>query len=134
MARLQLEALSTLSHPQLRTAPIDFRFPSTNQARTCYTHYNEYYKYVVTMQGPEWCPGVNTLSATRAAYTGVSLKRERTLATVPTTSAFTAQSALMSGYAVALQGWFHKGLHTLFVPQLEKWEELRSEDNWFGKY
>ncbi len=36
---------------QLRTAPIDFRFPSTNQARTCYTHYNEYYKYVVSGGG-----------------------------------------------------------------------------------
>lgn len=28
------------------TAPLDFRFPSVNQARTCYTHYNEYYKCI----------------------------------------------------------------------------------------
>ncbi|CAD7704472.1 unnamed protein product [Ostreobium quekettii] len=26
------------------TAPVDRRFPSVNQARTCYTRYNEYYK------------------------------------------------------------------------------------------
>lgn len=25
-------------------------------------------------------------------------------------------------------------LTTTHKPQLEKWEELRSEDNWFGKY
>ncbi|CAD7696203.1 unnamed protein product [Ostreobium quekettii] len=26
------------------TAPVDRRFPSVNQARTCYTRYNEFYK------------------------------------------------------------------------------------------
>ncbi|CAL8471171.1 g10713 [Coccomyxa elongata] len=28
----------------IRTAPYDPRFPSTNQARNCYTRYNEFYK------------------------------------------------------------------------------------------
>ncbi|EIE19535.1 cytochrome c oxidase subunit H [Coccomyxa subellipsoidea C-169] len=28
----------------VRTAPYDPRFPSTNQARNCYTRYNEFYK------------------------------------------------------------------------------------------
>jgi cytochrome c oxidase subunit 6b len=28
----------------IKTAAIDMRFPSTNQARYCYTRYNEYYK------------------------------------------------------------------------------------------
>jgi cytochrome c oxidase subunit 6b len=28
----------------IKTAKIDMRFPSTNQARACYTRYNEFYK------------------------------------------------------------------------------------------
>lgn len=28
----------------IKTASLDMRFPSTNQARSCYTRYNEYYK------------------------------------------------------------------------------------------
>lgn len=29
---------------QVKTVPYDPRFPATNQARNCYTRYNEYYK------------------------------------------------------------------------------------------
>ena len=29
---------------QIRTSPYDARFPGTNQARNCYTRYNEYYR------------------------------------------------------------------------------------------
>ena len=29
---------------QVETVPYDFRFPGVNQARNCYTRYNEYYK------------------------------------------------------------------------------------------
>lgn len=29
---------------QVKTAPYDPRFPATNQARNCYTRYNEFYK------------------------------------------------------------------------------------------
>ena len=29
---------------QVRTAPYDARFPSMNQARNCYTRYNEFYR------------------------------------------------------------------------------------------
>jgi hypothetical protein len=28
----------------IKTAPMDFRFPTTNQAKHCYTRYNEYHK------------------------------------------------------------------------------------------
>ena len=31
---------------QVRTAPYDARFPSMNQARNCYTRYNEFYRCV----------------------------------------------------------------------------------------
>ena len=31
-------------HPQVKTVPYDPRFPATNQARNCYTRYNEFYK------------------------------------------------------------------------------------------
>ncbi|GMH32526.1 hypothetical protein BSKO_00360 [Bryopsis sp. KO-2023] len=31
---------------KLWTAPTDRRFPSTNQARNCYTRYNEFYKCI----------------------------------------------------------------------------------------
>eukprot|EP00246_Nothoceros_aenigmaticus_P011138 TRINITY_DN2905_c0_g1_i1.p5 TRINITY_DN2905_c0_g1~~TRINITY_DN2905_c0_g1_i1.p5 ORF type:complete len:132 (-),score=30.51 TRINITY_DN2905_c0_g1_i1:1616-2011(-) len=30
----------------INTAPMDFRFPTTNQAKHCYTRYNEYHKCV----------------------------------------------------------------------------------------
>jgi hypothetical protein len=30
---------------QVRTSPYDPRFPSTNQARNCYTRYNEFYRW-----------------------------------------------------------------------------------------
>ena len=33
-----------ISTDDIKTAKIDMRFPSTNQARACYTRYNEYYK------------------------------------------------------------------------------------------
>ncbi|KAG0583926.1 hypothetical protein KC19_3G172300 [Ceratodon purpureus] len=28
----------------IKTAPMDFRFPTTNQAKHCYTRYNEFHK------------------------------------------------------------------------------------------
>ena len=31
---------------QISTVPYDPRFPATNQARNCYTRYNEYYKCI----------------------------------------------------------------------------------------
>lgn len=31
-------------HLQVKTVPYDPRFPATNQARNCYTRYNEFYK------------------------------------------------------------------------------------------
>ena len=33
-------------HPQIETAPFDPRFPQTNQAKHCYTRYNEFHKCV----------------------------------------------------------------------------------------
>ena len=35
---------------QIRTSPYDARFPGTNQARNCYTRYNEYYRCASTFQ------------------------------------------------------------------------------------
>ena len=31
---------------QISTVPYDPRFPATNQARNCYTRYNEYYRCI----------------------------------------------------------------------------------------
>lgn len=28
----------------IKTAPMDYRFPTTNQAKHCFTRYNEYHK------------------------------------------------------------------------------------------
>lgn len=36
--------MSEVSAADLKTAENDKRFPSTNQARACYTRYNEFYK------------------------------------------------------------------------------------------
>jgi cytochrome c oxidase subunit 6b len=33
-----------LTVDDIKTTPVDIRFPSTNQARACYTRYNEFYK------------------------------------------------------------------------------------------
>lgn len=40
----QFTSMSEVSTDDIKTAAVDMRFPSTNQARTCYTRYNEYYK------------------------------------------------------------------------------------------
>jgi cytochrome c oxidase subunit 6b len=36
--------MSEITSEDIKTAAIDLRFPSTNQARSCYTRYNEFYK------------------------------------------------------------------------------------------
>lgn len=36
------------SVPQIETAPFDPRFPQQNQAKHCYTRYNEFHKCVYT--------------------------------------------------------------------------------------
>ena len=40
------ESQSSLCFVQIATVPYDPRFPATNQARNCYTRYNEYYKCI----------------------------------------------------------------------------------------
>ena len=56
--RLYPKALSPLSDlrpsspPQIETAPFDPRFPQTNQAKHCYTRYNEFHKCVPLPPGP----------------------------------------------------------------------------------
>ena len=42
---------------QVRTAPYDARFPSMNQARNCYTRYNEFYRCAppVACAACAWC-------------------------------------------------------------------------------
>ena len=47
---------------QVKTVPYDPRFPATNQARNCYTRYNEYYKWVLQLQFPQDTPGTVTLA------------------------------------------------------------------------
>lgn len=37
--------------PQLKTAPFDSRFPTTNQAKHCFTRYNEFHKRVAVEGG-----------------------------------------------------------------------------------
>ena len=39
-------------HVQIETAPFDPRFPQTNQAKHCYTRYNEFHKCVPLPRGP----------------------------------------------------------------------------------
>jgi cytochrome c oxidase subunit 6b len=39
--------------PQIQTAPIDYRFPTTNQARNCFVKYNEAHKCFAEHGGPE---------------------------------------------------------------------------------
>jgi cytochrome c oxidase subunit 6b len=41
--------MSEISSEDIKTSSVDMRFPSTNQARTCYTRYNEYYKCMQLM-------------------------------------------------------------------------------------
>ncbi len=58
--RLYPKALSPLCltfvlprlHVQIETAPFDPRFPQTNQAKHCYTRYNEFHKCVPLPPGP----------------------------------------------------------------------------------
>lgn len=58
--RLYPKALSPLCltfvlprlHVQIETAPFDPRFPQTNQAKHCYTRYNEFHKCVPLPRGP----------------------------------------------------------------------------------
>lgn len=38
--------MSEIGADDIKTAAVDMRFPSSNQARTCYTRYNEYYKCI----------------------------------------------------------------------------------------
>ena len=33
----------------MKTAPFDARFPTTNQAKNCYTRYNEFHKCAPTL-------------------------------------------------------------------------------------
>lgn len=40
--------MGEVSVDDIKTSAVDMRFPSTNQARTCYTRYNEYYKCLQT--------------------------------------------------------------------------------------
>ncbi|BAF22223.2 Os07g0621600, partial [Oryza sativa Japonica Group] len=35
----------TIYNIQIETAPADFRFPTTNQTRHCFTRYIEYHRY-----------------------------------------------------------------------------------------
>eukprot|EP00244_Chara_vulgaris_P004416 TRINITY_DN1873_c0_g1_i4.p3 TRINITY_DN1873_c0_g1~~TRINITY_DN1873_c0_g1_i4.p3 ORF type:complete len:135 (-),score=28.53 TRINITY_DN1873_c0_g1_i4:468-872(-) len=35
-----------ISAKDVRTAPMDFRFPATNQSKHCFTRYNEYHKCI----------------------------------------------------------------------------------------
>ena len=37
---------------QVQTSPYDPRFPSTNQARNCYTRYNEFYRWLPFLAVP----------------------------------------------------------------------------------
>jgi hypothetical protein len=40
---------SALQVDDVKTAPMDYRFPTTNQAKHCYTRYNEFHKYVLML-------------------------------------------------------------------------------------
>ncbi|KAL3686038.1 hypothetical protein R1sor_004060 [Riccia sorocarpa] len=37
---------SKITVDDIKTAPMDYRFPTTNQAKHCYTRYNEYHKCI----------------------------------------------------------------------------------------
>eukprot|EP00897_Mesotaenium_endlicherianum_P005898 jgi/Mesen1/5336/ME000267S04489 len=40
------EEKKVISVDDIKTAPMDFRFPTTNQAKHCFTRYNEYHKCI----------------------------------------------------------------------------------------
>lgn len=48
-----LQSYQRTLHAQVETVPYDFRFPGINQARNCYTRYNEFYKCALTA-APPW--------------------------------------------------------------------------------
>ncbi|KAJ7571677.1 hypothetical protein O6H91_01G172100 [Diphasiastrum complanatum] len=45
-ATLEAEEVNGITVDDIKTAPIDFRFPTTNQAKHCFTRYNEFHKCV----------------------------------------------------------------------------------------
>jgi cytochrome c oxidase subunit 6b len=40
----EVEEKPKITVDDIKTAPMDFRFPTTNQAKHCYTRYNEFHK------------------------------------------------------------------------------------------
>lgn len=47
---MYLIQFASLCQIELKTAPADFRFPTTNQTRHCFTRYIEYHKYGSTAE------------------------------------------------------------------------------------
>jgi len=43
-AEEEVEEKPKITVDDVKTAPMDFRFPTTNQAKHCYTRYNEFHK------------------------------------------------------------------------------------------
>ncbi|ERN07150.1 hypothetical protein AMTR_s00019p00135210 [Amborella trichopoda] len=44
MAEVEVDIGSIITVGDIKTAPADFRFPTTNQTRHCFTRYVEYHK------------------------------------------------------------------------------------------
>ncbi|CAF2150435.1 unnamed protein product, partial [Brassica napus] len=76
---------------ELKTAPADFRFPTTNQTRHCFTRYIEFHRY----------------SLFKMLHLSAQLQRVRTPVTARGSPSTTALSALENGYVFALLLVYH---------------------------
>ncbi|CAN6987992.1 unnamed protein product, partial [Brassica rapa subsp. trilocularis] len=99
---------------ELKTAPADFRFPTTNQTRHCFTRYIEFHR-----------------------YSCAQLQRVRTPMTARGSPSTTALSALENGYVFALLLVYHLSPPTyldyaLISPQVDKWNEQRETGTFPG--
>ena len=99
--------------PQIETAPFDPRFPQTNQAKHCYTRYNEFHKCVYRpsrsqprtqssqQSSPSLCVTLRYFPLTGHFFlpaTGARRSRVRTPRNARSTPSTTAPSAPRSGW------------------------------------
>lgn len=103
---------------QLGTAPFDPRFPATNQAKHCYTRYNEYYKCVKEKGDPE---------------DPECIKYKRWYKSLCPTE--WVRSPLFSQFEYEEPGLISPcSISSFFRAQIEAWEEQRENGTWPGKY
>ena len=132
--------------------PYDPRFPATNQARNCYTRYNEYYKCIQEKEesSPDcmfYQKAYRSLCPSEWVRHSVSLSCYAVTSTVLACVGLTqtkifvldlCRDCIVSHMRPSFPGSWCPSAHraTVYVYhlQVEKWETAREEGNWFGKY